>query len=331
MKQKAVDFLITDLRTTREKLGAAEILTEEKRYGEALEILRNTTRNHQVNYTYFQVFSEMPKEEITKHWNTSEGAEFAFRDNGPLSSDIRLDTYYQTRDIFHKAGAVDEMIEMAERIIPGTETLAKLFLYEGFSEKAAQVFQKNSNISGDTGMIIGGMSWKQKKKDLAVKVTRLALVRGLGFRKNIDKADRRIIGELLKRTPKDELPGLVSSFKMEGQLLKFIVETLVPIRPDISLDLIEKDLERLDGEFIVKLIKELGKKSPEISINLGAKAFEAYSRRSHIYYGVMIEMLKAVKMSYSRVHGTDGWDQYVLELKKRFKTKKKLVNMIDNM
>ncbi len=331
MKEKAVEVLLTDLRTTREKLGAAEILTEDKRFREALEILRHAPRNRQVNHTYFEVLTEIPKNELDKYWNTSEAVEFAFRDHGPLSSSIRRDIYDKIRNIFQKADAVEEMIEIAERIIPRTETHAKMLLYEGYPEKAAQVFKGNSKISGDIGMSIGAMAWKQRKKDLAMKVTKLALAREMGFRKKIDPADRRIIGELLKRTPKKELPILVSSFKMDGPLLKFIAQTLVPIRPDISHDLLDKNFERLDGEFLVKMIKDLGNKSPEISISLGEKAFEAFSGRSHIYYGVMIDMLKAVKSSYSRVHGTNGWDQYILELKIRFETKKKLVKMMDNM
>jgi hypothetical protein len=331
MKEDELNILFSDLKTKEDFIDAANALLKYDRYGEALDTIRKAPKEFVVKMKYFEILDDIPKKEINRYWNITEAAENAFKEPGPLSDHIEWDPYNRIRDIFQKADAVDDMIEMAERIIPRSETLAKMFLYEGYPEKAALVLEGNSKISGDIGISIGSMAWKQRKKDLAMKVTKLALARGLGFRKKLDPEDRRIIGELLKRTPEDELPALVSSFKMDGPLLKFIAKTLVPIRPDISHDLLDKNIERLDGEFVVKMIKDLENISPEISISLGVKAFEAFSGRSHIYYEVMIDMLKAVKPSYSRIHGTNGWDQYILEIKKRFKTKKKLVNMIDNM
>ncbi len=332
MKERAMDILLYDIRTREEYVHVAKALMHEKRYAEALDMLRRASKGHNVNSTYFQVLDKMPKKEIKMHWNTPEAVEFAFLDPGPLSRYIERDGYNSIRDIFLKAGAVDEMVAEAQCIIPGTEVLATLFLYECESEKAASVFKKNARISGRTGMCIGSMAWKQRKKDLAMEVTQLALKRGVDLQNVEDTAEcKKIIEELLKRTPKNDIQGLVDSFKMNRFLLMFVAEKLVHIRPDIARTLIEKNSEQLEGDFIVRMIKILGRKVPKEGLRLGVNAFNVFSNRSHIYYDVMIDMLKAVRPYYSKVQGEKGWNEYLDSLRAKFKTRKKLMKMIDGM
>lgn len=331
MKEKALEVLLSDPRTTEEFVDAARTLLGEKRFGEALDMLRRAPKGHSVNHLYFKVLDEMPEKDIDRYWNTLEAVEYAFRDQGPLSRYIEWDDYKHIRDIFLKADAVEGMISETARIIPGTETLARLYLYEGESEKAASVFKRNVKISGHTGMSIGALAWKLRKKDLAMDITRLAMTRGINLQSRGSASERKMIGELLKRTPKDDIPSLVSTFKMDQILLKFVVDKLVSIRPDIARTLLEKNIEHIEGDLIVRMIKKLGKRTPEDSISLEIIAFDSFSGRSHIYYGIMIDMLKAVKPCYLKIHGAEGWDEYLNSLKRRFKTRKKLMKMIEGM
>ena len=331
MKEKALKILISDLRTNEEFVDAAKTLLGENRFGEAMDMLRRAQKGHSVNHMYFKVLAEIPKKDIDRYWNTLEAVEYAFRDQGPLSRYIEWEEYKHIRNIFLKADAVEGMISETARIIPGTEILARLYLYEGELEKAASVFKRNVKISGHTGMSIGMLAWKIRKKDLAMDITRIAMTRGISLQNRGGASERKMIGELLKRTQKDDIPSLVSTFKMDRILLKFVADKLVPIRPDIARSLLEKNIEHLEGDFIVGMIKKLGKRCPKESIVLGIEAFDSFTGRSHIYYGVMIDMLMAVKPCYIMVNGAEGWDEYLNSIRSRFKTRKKLVKMIDGM
>ena len=331
----ALELAQSDMRNIGDHVFTADILLQAGKYDEALETLRKCSKfkdfkeNYKLANAYVKVIDALIWKGLSGKIDIQEAIEVAIFLIGRSPWSFNHEEYDRIKSIFQKLDAREKFVSTAKKRFIGTYALVELLLHEGDIGGAAEALETIEDIGGGQAIKVAVKAKTKGLKDLAKRMTSLALRSGYSYPYGGTKSKELVlIRELLSKASKDELDDIVLNLNVDDRLSLFIAEKLAVRSPGMVRQMLKEDLEAYETSKLMRIVDKLTESSPSEAQYLGDLWISKFVTRSHVYYDDVIKMLRLVKKAFLRSDGEIGWNKYISSFETKYRTRKKLVEKL---
>lgn len=325
MPKKSLQTALKGLVTADDYRIAAETLMELERHKDALGHVLNGLKLNE-SYGLFEVYFNTINSLIaTKQGEMIEINEmmtWAIKFISSFSNwSYNVEKYRKICRLFSKLNSNEQFKEKLFNTLEG-ETLVRVLLEENEILNAVEALNK-LYLKGRLPSLALSIARKAKKReliDIARKMIILAIKSGLTY---IDGKDERVIRETLDKHSIEEIAESIPD-NLSKKISLLLAEVTSVEAPHIIRKVI-KAPENYEGKELLTICNNLVKKHPQDAFYLCEGWILKFVVRSHVYYDDVIRMLRIMKRTLSQ---EEEWEKYLLKFMSNYKSRKKLIKMI---
>ncbi|TKJ21822.1 MAG: hypothetical protein CEE42_13580 [Promethearchaeota archaeon Loki_b31] len=325
MPEKSLQTALKGLATADDYRIAAETLMELERHKEALGHVLNGLKlneSHGLFEVYFIIIDSLTSTKKGEMIDINEMITWAIKFISSFSNwSYNVKKYRKICGLFSKLNSKELFKEKLFNTLEG-EILVRVLLEEGEILNAVETLKKY-DLKGRLPSLALSIAHKAKKKefiDIARKMIILAIKSGLRY---IDGKDERVIRETLDKHSIEEIAESIPD-NINKKISLLLAEIISVEAPHIIKEVI-KAPENYGGKELLTICNNLVKKRPQDAFHLCEGWILKFVVRSHVYYDDVIRMLRIIKRALSQ---EEEWEKYLLKFMSNYKSRKKLIKMI---
>ncbi len=327
MPEKSLQTALKGLATADDYRIAAETLMELERHKDALgHVLNGLKLNESYGLfeIYFNIIDSLIPTKQCKMIDINEMITWAIKFISSFSNwSYNVEKYRKICRLFSKLNSKELFKEKLFNTLEG-ETLVRVLLEENEILNAVEALNK-LYLKGRLPSLALSIARKAKKReliDIARKMIILAIKSGLTY---IDGKDERVIRETLDKHSIEEIAESIPD-NLSTKISLLLAEVTSVEAPHIIREVI-KAPENYEGKELLTICNNLVEKHPQDAFHLCEGWILKFVVRSHVYYDDVIRMLRIIKRTLSQ---EEEWEKYLLKFMSNYKSRKKLIKMIQN-
>ena len=333
--RKALGLALADMEDAEDHALAAAVFIQERRYQEALEIIRKGSRledtrgEHQLHDAFLQLIEALIREGRGGEIDLAEALDHVIPLIAATEWGLDVEEYRKIKAMFSKLGAKERLLSEAKEKLQGTAALVEFLLLEGDARGAAKALESVREDRGGLAISIAEMARGRGDIALSKCMTTIALKNGYEFSYSDEGPAKNLIRELLTTAPPGELEDIVRNLKVGKEISMLIAEELSTRAPKLALEVLGDIIEVCRSEKLVTIASKLVEKGPGEAVKLCDMWISKFVPRSHVYYNDTVKMLGIMKRAMLVSGDENGWRGYLSAFKARYKTRKKLIEKIE--
>ena len=321
---KSLEIALKGMKTAEDYKLAAEMLVELEKYKEALDYIRyglKLKNTYSLYEIYFNIIDLLvnagQRERIDINEVLTRAISFI------SSRRFNVERYRKICGLFSKLNAKEHFKKTIFNKLEG-EILVEFLLEEDEILSAAEAISNLKKTFPNLALSIAHKAKKNGLIEIAQKMIILAF-KNLRTFSSFNEKDENLIREILNDVSIEELNDIIPNLKVSKKNSLLLAEVLSIKAPHLVWELI-KNFEDYEGRELFTIANNLVEHAPKDAIRLCEGLILKFVIKSHVYYDDVVKLLGVIKRGLE-LH-KNGWKKYILEFTSKFKTRKKLIQMI---